>query len=136
MTCFGDAAEPFLAAAGVLPRDQPDPGSQVAAGLEHCRVGDRGDKGAGQHRPNARDIHQASADLGRPRAGNDLPVVVEDLHLHPFELNRKHGQRCTGFCRHPFVIRVGHDREQPVQAFSADRWDDAELRQMGTQRVG
>src|SRR5689334_3894220 len=41
---LGDAAEPFLAAARVLLRDQADPGSQIPARLEGLRIGDAGDQ--------------------------------------------------------------------------------------------
>ncbi len=50
ITLLGDASEPFLAAAGVLPRHQADPGSQVPAGFERPRIRNRRDDRARKHR--------------------------------------------------------------------------------------
>lgn len=44
-TLLFDAAQPLLAAAGVLLRNKPDPDCEVAAGLERLRVKDRAYQG-------------------------------------------------------------------------------------------
>jgi hypothetical protein len=52
--------------------------------------------------------------------GDDPPIVLKDLCFHSLQLHRQHFQRRTSLSRHPPIIRVGHDRQQPVEADAAD----------------
>ena len=59
---LGDPTEFLFAAAGVLPRDQSDPGGEFTAGLKYPRISDRGYDGRGRDRSDTRDCRQATAD--------------------------------------------------------------------------
>jgi hypothetical protein len=52
---------PHLAAAGVLPGHQPEPGGEMAARTERPRVGHGGGKRRGDHRADARHLSQRAA---------------------------------------------------------------------------
>ncbi len=86
---LGDAAEPLLSAAGVLSRNQTDSGRQVATSLEGRRIGHGGDHGAGQKRPDARDLHQPAADLGRAGVGPDQAIGLQDLQTRSTSIVRQ-----------------------------------------------
>ncbi len=67
---FGDAAEPLLAAARVLLRDQADPGSQIPTGLRGLRVRHAGNQRCRDQRPDAGNAIEPSTGLASTAACN------------------------------------------------------------------
>src|SRR3546814_11499247 len=98
------AAEPILAATGVLSRDQADPRSEVPARLEHVRIGDASNEGAREQWAYAGDIHQAASDFGLAGARADAPVVLAHLLLHDRQLRAEHLQAKPTSTREALVI--------------------------------
>ena len=129
------AAEPLLPSAGVLPRDQTYPRGEVAACLEQARIGDAGNKGAGEQWPDARYLHQPPPNFCVARTRTDTSVVLKDLLLYDRELRPEHLQAEPGIRWNPLVIFVGDYRQQALEPNAPHRRHDPELRHMRPRRV-
>ena len=80
---FGNAPQPFLAPGRGLLGNQPDPGGQFTARLEHRWISDRGGQGARRDGPNAGNSFQAPTDLVRT-----VPSIYALLGDDDFALQR------------------------------------------------
>src|SRR5262245_57826475 len=68
---LGDAAELVLATGRVLPRHQPDPGSQATSRAERLPVANLGNKGSGDDRPDTRNLVEPPAWFTGAMPGQD-----------------------------------------------------------------
>ena len=79
LPCFGDPAEPFLAAGRMLLGNKPDPGRQVASGRERLPITHLSNQGGGDDRANARDFLEPPAFFTRAMPGMDVLLDGSDL---------------------------------------------------------
>jgi hypothetical protein len=78
---------------------------------------------------------KALARLVGPVPGHDHPIELHNLLLEAEELGTERGKARKGNLRHPFVARVGNDRQQFRDTFTPDRGDDAELGEVSSDRI-
>jgi len=104
---LGNPAKPLLAAARVLLRHQANPGSQVPAVPEGERVRHGCHQRTGQNRPDPWDAHEPPADVGRPGAGHDTSVDLQNLRVHQLELPGKHLETGSSRRRDPLIGFIG-----------------------------
>jgi hypothetical protein len=78
---------------------------------------------------------KALARLVGPMPGHDHPIELQNLLLDTKQLSTERGEARTGNFRHPFVARVGNDMQQFRNSFASDGRDNAELGEMGTDRI-
>src|SRR5262245_51629009 len=93
---FADVAEPVLASARVLPRDETNPGREVPSRSESLRVSDTGDQCSGEGRSNAGDRVEPPACLTGAMPSPDHTIEFQDLRLQPSQLGAE--SRNTGAC--------------------------------------
>src|SRR5678816_1595989 len=67
--------------------------------------------------------------------GHDVAVELQDLRLEHTQLRAKGGNTLAGDLWHAGVIRIGDDIEQLLHTVPANRRDDAELGEVGADRI-
>jgi len=127
-----DAAHALLAAAGVLARRQPDPGGQVAAGLELPRVDPYGQRQCAD-RPDAGNLGQQPADRVGLVLRHQRRVELGDLAVEMRDLLPQEGQQAARGLRYLGILR--HRRQQLGHPAGAAGHHHAELSGMAAQRV-
>jgi hypothetical protein len=85
MARLADRTEPLLTAARVLSRNQADSGREITARPVDAWIGNGGHERAGDHRPDARHLHQPAPKLGPSGIGGDASIVFQDLLLYDAE---------------------------------------------------
>ena len=125
---FGNPAEPFLSAAGVLSRNQTEPRREVATGAEHRGIGNmRGERRADQ-RADAWDGLERLRRRARPLPGFDLLVDRRQMRVDRPQLIR---QNLHDRERRPGLARgLHHLRRASGPALRRSRcpfFDDAEF---------
>src|SRR6476659_5202996 len=135
IAALGDAAEPLLAAARILLRNQADPGIKVASRSKSSRIGNARDQRRSQRRSHAGDLIKPFARLIGSMPGQDAPIELQDLCLEHPQLRAKGGKTLTCDLWHPLVIRIGDDVEELLDTVAANRRDDPELGEMGADRI-
>jgi hypothetical protein len=93
---FGDGAELFLAAAGILPRRHSEPGGKVAARLENTWVRNADDDRRGGDFADPWNAGQQSADRTLRMDGGDLLIKDGDRSLDRFQMLNENLQSCLG----------------------------------------
>src|SRR5262245_20171061 len=118
----------------MLPRYQPDPGSEATARRECPPISDFGNQGGSNDRADSGDFFQPPAFFARSVAGMDVLLDVSDLGRESGILPSKDIE-AQARCRwDTIVLRVGNDLEQLRCTIAALGRDDAELRQMSSDR--
>src|SRR4029077_3515869 len=132
---FGQPAEPLLAAARILLRNQADPGRKVSSRSKSSRIGNARDQRRSQRRSHAGDLIKPFARLIGSMPGQDAPIELQDLCLEHPQLRAKGGKTLTCDLWHPLVIRIGDDVEELLDTVAANRRDDPELGEVGADRI-
>src|SRR6516165_4746402 len=132
---LGDAAEPVLAAGGVLLRHQPDPGRKTAPGGESLPVADLGNQCGSGDRADAWDLRQPPARLTPAMQGHDAPVDGCDLDSDRVILPRQHIENVAHGRRHAAIRTIGNDPQQLRRSITALGRHDAEFGQVPAEGI-
>jgi hypothetical protein len=79
ITAFADAAKRGLAACGMLPRHQPQPGGEISPFREGRRIADGGHEGCGRERADPGHLHEAFAGRVLTRERADLLIRLVNV---------------------------------------------------------
>ena len=135
VTLFADTAEPVLAPARVLLRNEPNPSREVTSRSEGPGVSNTRDQSGRQHRTDPGNVMKALARFVGPVPGHDHPIELHNLLLEAEQLSAERGKACAGNLRHPFVVGVGNNMQQFRDPFAPDRRDNAELGKVSSDRI-
>src|SRR4029079_9127655 len=102
---------------------------------EVCALSDTPYKRVRQHRTDPGNVMKALARFIGPVPSHDHPIELHNLLLQDEQLGAECGKACARNLRHPFVARVGHNMEQFRDSFAPDRRDNAELSEVGSDRI-
>lgn len=123
---FGDGAELFLAAAGILPRRRSEPGGKVAPRLENTWDRNAGDNRRGGDFADPWNAGQQSADRVLCMNGGDLLVEGGDGSVDRFQMLGENLQsRLGGFWKRRVTLGFF---DQFVDASDSLGGDNAEAR--------
>src|SRR5215210_3555497 len=104
-----DAAQSFLAAARMLPWDQPQPCRQLAAVPERRWIGDRGGNRRGCDRTDAGDSGEVAAGFVRFVPGEDSPLQRVNTFVAFVNLISDLPKRGAGQLRYLRVVEAGDE---------------------------
>ncbi len=135
VTRLGDVPEALLAARRVLPWHQAYPGRQITARFEGMRIGARGSQSGCNQGTDTGNVIKALTDFAHSMPGKNAAIRIEDLMLHHLKLIAQGQQAVARGGRHPVIIAILDDLQQPLQPIAADACDNTELSQMGTQGI-
>src|SRR5690606_9745764 len=105
VSLLGDAAEPGLAAGGMLLRCQPEPGSELPGPSELIGSGAGGRESRGRDHAEAGDSGEPATSLAFGVPGDELPIQHRDLIVERHDLVDKNPQRSTGISWQSVLIR-------------------------------
>ena len=98
-------------------------------------VSETGDESESPTLDRPRNVMKALARFIGPVPGHDHPIELHNLRLQAEQLGAECGKACARNLRHPFVARVGNNMEQFRDSFAPDRRDNAELSEVGSDRI-
>ena len=67
--------------------------------------------------------------------GHDHSIELQNLLLEAEQLSTQCGKTCTHDIRHSFVVSVGNDTEQFLDAFTSNGRDNAEFGKVSPDRI-
>ena len=136
ISLLGDAAEPFLATRGVLPRHKSDPCRKIPTGFEVTRVGDSGSDGCSPDHAYPGHGLQAGAHIIGTMMGVNGAVQRPDLQFQSSELIDNGLQRLFHRRWKSFAITlVRDDRCKLRETFASRLRNEAELGKVGSERI-
>src|SRR5262249_60242441 len=102
----------MLAAGGILPWDQPEPGRELAPTAEAARFYHRGGEGCGDDRADARNPRRALAEGVALVPGHELLLDRHNRRLQLLNLCRQHLSAWPRQIRQPRVALSADEGEQ------------------------
>src|SRR6516165_9942465 len=111
----------------MLLRNQANPRGKVTARSESPCVGDTRHQSGCQQWTDTGNVVKPPARFIRPMPSHDHSIELQNLLLEAEQLSTQCGKTCTHDIRHSFVVSVGNDTEQFLDAFTSNGRDNAEF---------